>query len=351
MFGFLTTRNKTASTIKPLSISMGEPAGVGAECLFKSWLARGPHQLPPFFLVGDAAFVQKQANALHLSVPIKTITDISQVSDVFNHALPVYNLKLNTEVKPGLADPSNASVVLESIKQATQFVLDGTASAIVTLPIHKSTLYQSGFGFAGHTEFLTSLCNTNKSTVMMLEIEGLRVALSTIHVSLKDAIGKITTSLIVNQALTVERAMRHMFGIQKPRIAIAALNPHAGENGAMGLEEIEIISPAVEQLRERGIVVTGPHPADTMFHKNARAQYDCAICLYHDQGLIPIKTLDFHGGVNITLGLPIVRTSPDHGTAFDIAGKGVADPTSLIAAIKRAEGLSMAWATYKQSKA
>ncbi|NDE90145.1 MAG: 4-hydroxythreonine-4-phosphate dehydrogenase PdxA [Alphaproteobacteria bacterium] len=351
MFKFLKLKPTVSRNQKPISISMGEPAGIGAECLFKSWLARRTFNLPAFFLVGDAKFTAKQARALHLPVPIKAIAHPSEADAVFDHALPVYALPLNADVKPGMADPSNASVVLDSIKIATGFVLSGDASAIVTLPIHKSTLYQSGFSFPGHTEYLASLCNSTKATVMMLEIEGLRVALCTIHVSLKDAIGKITTSLIVNQTLTVERAMRHMFGIQKPRIAIAALNPHAGEQGAMGLEEIEVITPAVEQLKERGINVSGPYPADTMFHPGARAQYDCAICLYHDQGLIPIKTLDFHGGVNITLGLPIVRTSPDHGTALDIAGKGVADPASLIAALKRAENLSSAWAAYKIAKA
>ncbi|MDX1923401.1 MAG: 4-hydroxythreonine-4-phosphate dehydrogenase PdxA [Alphaproteobacteria bacterium] len=339
------------SNQKPISVSMGEPAGIGAEVLFKSWLARRNTHIPPFFLVGDPEFTDAQAKALNMFVPVEKIEHPSQANAVFNRALPVYPLELETEVKPGIADPANAGAVLDSIKIATKFVMDGDASAIVTLPIHKSTLYQSGFGFAGHTEYLTSLCNTTKATVMMLEIDTLRVALSTIHVSLKDAIDKITTSLIVNQTLTVERSLRHMFGIAKPRIAIAALNPHAGEHGAMGLEEIEIIIPAIEQLRERGIDISGPHPADTMFHKNARAQYDCAICLYHDQGLIPIKTLDFHGGVNITLGLPIVRTSPDHGTAFDIAGKGVADPASLIAALKRAEGLAIARAAYKTVKA
>ncbi len=351
MFSWLKPQSRTIQNQKPISISMGEPAGIGIECLFKSWLARDAQSLPPFFLVGDVEFTNAQAKALRLSVPVQSITHPSEANAVFAKALPVYPLQLNADVKPGQADPANASAVLDSIKLATQFVLDGEASAIVTLPIHKRTLYQSGFSFPGHTEYLTSLCDTTKATVMMLEIEGLRVALSTIHVSLKDAIGKITTSLIVNQALTVERAMRHMFGIARPRLAVAALNPHAGEHGAMGLEEIEIITPAIEQLSERGISVTGPHPADTMFHAKARAQYDCAICLYHDQGLIPIKTLDFHGGVNITLGLPIVRTSPDHGTAFDIAGKGVADPASLIAAIKRAQELAAARQAYKIAKA
>lgn len=351
MLGLFKSKPAIIRSAKPISISMGEPAGIGAECLFKAWRVRHEQTLPAFFLVGDIEFTTAQAKALQLNIPVQPITSPGEATAVFAKALPIYPLKLNSDVKPGMADPVNASVVLDSIKLATQFVLDEKACALVTLPIHKSTLYKSGFGFAGHTEYLTSLCNSSKLTVMMLEIQGLRVALSTIHVSLKDAIGKISTSLIVSQSLTVERALRHMFGITKPRLAIAALNPHAGEHGAMGLEEIEIIMPAIEQLRERGINVSGPHPADTLFHAGARAQYDCAVCLYHDQGLIPIKTLDFHGGVNITLGLPIVRTSPDHGTAFDIAGKGIADPASLITAIKRAEQLAQARAAYKAAKA
>lgn len=348
MFNWL-KHTKAATHQKPIAISMGEPAGIGMECLFKTWLQRSALELPPFFVVGDADFIARQAKDLRLPVPVQILAQVSDATSFFEATLPVMPLEMNSAIKPGVPDPANSAFVLESIKRATQHVLSGEASAIVTLPIHKSTLYQSGFHFAGHTEYLASLCNTGKATVMMLEIEGLRVALSTIHLSLKDAIGKISTSLIVNQALTVDRAMRQMFGIQSPRLAMAALNPHAGENGALGLEEIEIIIPAIEQLQSRGVDMKGPYPADTMFHAGARAQYDCAICLYHDQGLIPIKTLDFHGGVNITLGLPIVRTSPDHGTAFDIAGKGIANPASLIAAIKRASALSRSWAASKNA--
>lgn len=338
MLGWFRSRQTTQKISKPIVFSMGEPAGIGSECLLKTWALRGG--LPPFFVVGDAAHYKEQAKNLRLSVPIQEIKTPEEASAVFTEALPVLHMPLNDAVKAGTPAPSNAAVVLESIKVATQTVLDGKAQALVTLPIHKSTLYHSGFQFAGHTEFLTSLCNTNKPTVMMLEVQGLRVALSTVHVSLKDAIEKITTSLIVNNGLTVERSLRNMFGISKPRLAVAALNPHAGEQGALGLEEIEIIEPAIEQLKSRGLHVTGPHPADTLFHARMRETYDCALCLYHDQGLIPIKTLDFYGGVNITLGLPIVRTSPDHGTAFDIAGKGLANPESTIAALKRAHELT-----------
>lgn len=335
---------------KPIAISMGEPAGIGSEILLKSWLMRG-EGIPPFFVVGDAQHYKAQGAQLRLSVPIQEIATPEEALSVFARALPVLQLPLNEAVKPGTAQPANAAVVLESIRMATQFALSGKASAVVTLPIHKSTLYHSGFQFAGHTEFLANLCNSNKPTVMMLEVPGLRVALSTVHLSLKEAIGKITSTLIVNAAVTVDKALRNQFGIEKPRLAVAALNPHAGEQGALGLEEIEIIEPAIEQLQGRGMLVSGPYPADTLFHAAQRQNYDCAICLYHDQGLIPIKTLDFYGGVNITLGLPIVRTSPDHGTAFDIAGKGVANPTSLIAALKRAHALSANGALKKNSAA
>lgn len=329
---------------KPVILSMGEPAGIGIECLLKCWLARKEQDLPVFVLAGDAEDVARQAKHLKLSVPMKEIKNISESAEVFPNHLPVLPVKLKSASAFGKPDPVNAPQVLESIKTGTQLALSGETAALITLPVHKSTLYHSGFSFAGHTEYLASLCNSSKPTVMMLEIEGLRVALSTIHLSLKEALTKISTSLITGQAITVERSLRQMFRIKKPRLVVAALNPHAGEQGALGLEEIEIIQPAVEQLQERGFDVKGPYPADTLFHPGMRKTYDCAICLYHDQGLIPIKTLDFHGGVNITLGLPIVRTSPDHGTAFDIAGQAKANPKSVMAAIKRAAELSDALA-------
>jgi 4-hydroxythreonine-4-phosphate dehydrogenase len=346
---FRQKEEKPPSSAKPIALSMGEPSGIGIECLLKSWQAREEEKLPPFFVVADADDVARQAKHLRLSVPTRVIAHPEEAASVFQDALPILPLKLNSKVTFGKPDPANAALVQDSIKIATELVIAKKALALVTLPIHKSTLYHSGFAFAGHTEYLASLCNSTKSTVMMLEVPGLRVALSTVHLSLKDALEKISTNLITGHALVVERALRQMFSIEKPRLAVAALNPHAGEQGALGLEEIEIITPAIEQLRERGIQVTGPHPADTMFHEAMRATYDCAICLYHDQGLIPIKTLDFHGGVNITLGLPIVRTSPDHGTAFDIAGRGKANAASVIRAIKRAEMLAAAWA--KEQKA
>lgn len=340
MLGLFRATKTDNATQKPLAVSMGEPAGIGMECLYKAWLQRSTLKLPPFFVIADPTNMQQQANALGMDIKIGVIGDAEEASALFADRLPVIPLALKKPVSFGKPHPENATLVLESIKQGVEYVQNNIASALVTLPIHKSTLYQSGFHFAGHTEYLASLCNTQKSTVMMLEIPELRVALSTVHLSLKEAINSINASHITAQARVVERALRDMFGIDKPRIAVAALNPHAGEGGAMGLEEIEILEPAIENLRERGMAISGPRPADTLFHKAARASYDCALCLYHDQGLIPIKTLDFYGGVNITLGLPIVRTSPDHGTAFDIAGLNRANPESLIRAIKRAAELA-----------
>lgn len=328
--------------IKPIAVSMGEPAGIGAECLLKSWQQRDKYGLAPFFVVGDPAAWAAVAEALHLPVPIMPVTGAAMAAMVFGEALPVLPLPLAAPVQLGMPDARNAPMVLASIEQSLALVRQGAAAALVTLPIHKSTLYQAGFRFPGHTEFLASLCNpaTPYHTVMLLEIPGLRVALSTVHLALKDALHQITTARIVENGLTVARSLRQHFGIASPRLAVAALNPHAGENGALGREEIEIIRPAIEQLQARGVLATGPWPSDTLFHAEARAQYDCALCLYHDQGLIPIKTLDFHGGVNITLGLPIIRTSPDHGTALDIASNGCANPASLIAALQRAGQLA-----------
>lgn len=340
MFGFFRPSKNDVAPQKPLAISMGEPAGIGMECLFKAWQQREEAHLPTFFVIADPANMHQQAQAMGLDVKLGVIGEATEASRVCATKIPVLPLALKKGVSFGKPQPENAALVLESIKTAVDLVQKNEASALVTLPIHKSTLYQSGFHFAGHTEYLASLCGTGDSTIMMLEIPELRVALSTVHMSLKDAIRSINASLIASQARIVERALREQFGIEKPRLAVAALNPHAGEGGAMGLEEIEIIEPVIDNLRERGMRISGPWPADTLFHKDARQNYDCALCLYHDQGLIPIKTLDFYGGVNITLGLPIVRTSPDHGTAFAIAGKTKANPKSLIRAMVRAAELA-----------
>lgn len=328
-----------ASLSRPIAVSMGEPAGIGVECALKTWAARKKHALQPFFILGDPAHLQAQAKLFGLHIPLHEILRVEETLSVFAQALPVLPLHLHTPSKPGAPDPANGSPVIDSIRKATELTLKGEAVAMVTLPIHKSVLYQSGFQFPGHTEFLAELCKA-PDTVMMLEVPELRVALTSVHLSLKEAIAKLSTARIVEKALIVDRSLRQFFGFSAPRIAVAGLNPHAGEQGAMGLEEIEIIIPAIEQLRARGVQVSGPHPPDTMFSAGVRETYDCALCHYHDQGLIPVKTLDFYGGINITLGLPILRTSPDHGTALDIAGQNKANPSSVIAALKRAVELA-----------
>jgi 4-hydroxythreonine-4-phosphate dehydrogenase len=325
---------------RPIAVSMGEPAGIGVECALKAWHARKQYGLQPFFLIADPQNIKEQAKRLGLNTPLREIANPEEAIGAFSKTLPILPLSLQTHSTPGKPDPTNAGPVIESIRKATGFALKGQAAAVVTLPIHKNMLYQSGFSFPGHTEFLANLCQVPE-TVMMLEVTGLRVALSTVHLSLKDAIAKLSVPLIVSRAMIINQSLRNYFGIEKPRIALAALNPHAGENGAMGMEEIEIIMPAIKQLRSRGIEVTDPYPADSMFHAAMRNTYDCALCHYHDQGLIPIKTLDFFGGVNITLGLPILRTSPDHGTALDIAGQNKANPSSVINALKRASQLAL----------
>jgi 4-hydroxythreonine-4-phosphate dehydrogenase len=267
-------------------------------------------------------------------VPVREIFGAGEAAGVFGAALPVLAERLAVPVVAGRPNGANAAAVIASIERAVRLVQAGEASAVVTNPIAKSVLYSAGFRYPGHTEFLGALTGCDLP-VMMLANDFLRVVPVTVHVSLRDALEMLTTTLIVDTALVVAEAMRRA-GIAAPRLGIAGLNPHAGEDGAMGSEEARIIAPAMQQLRAAGIEVRGPYPPDTMFTPAARAGYDVAICMYHDQALIPLKTLDVASGVNVTLGLPIVRTSPDHGTAFDIAGKGVADPSSLIAALRLA---------------
>jgi 4-hydroxythreonine-4-phosphate dehydrogenase len=250
--------------------------------------------------------------------------------------LPVLPIHLAAPAPPGRPDPANAPAVIASIERATALALDGEAGAVVTNPINKAALYAAGFAHPGHTEFLAALTGVSGQEVMMLAAPALRVVPVSVHISLRDAIAMLDTDRIVAAARTTAAALQRDFGIAAPRLAIAGLNPHAGEQGALGCEDAEIVAPAVAILRAEGIDATGPYPPDTMFTEQARAQYDAAICMYHDQALIPLKTLDMHHGVNVTLGLPIVRTSPDHGTAYDIAGTGRADATSLIAALKMA---------------
>jgi 4-hydroxythreonine-4-phosphate dehydrogenase len=324
--------------IKPLALSLGEPAGIGPDITIAAWLRRDDAQLPPFYLRGDRDCIARRAQALGVEIPL-TDVGIEDVPAAFAQALPVVATGHPATAAPGKPDATSAAAAIAAIRLAVDDVRSGRASAIVTNPIAKSVLYQAGFAHPGHTEFLAELARDEGATpqpVMMLWCPSLSVVPVTIHVSLRDAIAQLTTELIVSTARIVVRDLQNRLGIAAPRLAIAGLNPHAGEDGSLGTEDRSIVAPAVEILRRDGIDARGPLPADTMFHAAARKRYDCAICMYHDQALIPIKTIAFDEGVNVTLGLPFVRTSPDHGTAFDIAGTGRADPSSLIAALKLA---------------
>jgi 4-hydroxythreonine-4-phosphate dehydrogenase len=312
---------------------MGDPAGIGGELTVRAWQAL--HRDGPCFVALDDP--QRLTG-----VPIVEVASPDAARAVFADALPVLPIRLASPARPGHPDKANARAVIASIERAAALCLAGEASGMVTNPINKAALYDAGFAYPGHTEFLAELTGARGKQIMMLASPDLRVVPVTVHASLRDSIGMLTTEAIVAAARTTAAALRRDFGIARPRLAIAGLNPHAGEQGALGDEETTIIAPALVALRADGIDVSGPWPPDTMFTRTARARYDAAICMYHDQALIPLKTLDMDHGVNVTLGLPIVRTSPDHGTAYDIAGKGIADPSSLIAAIQLAAELAHA---------
>jgi 4-hydroxythreonine-4-phosphate dehydrogenase len=320
---------------KPLALTSGEPAGIGPDIALAAWLRRDELNLPPFYLVADRDFLADRAHRLGLAVELADSSPEDALA-TFAKALPVVPAGKPATAEPGTPDASSADAALSSIRRAVADVMAGKAAAVVTNPIAKNVLYRAGFGHPGHTEFLAELAARNgvaPQPVMMLWSPELAVVPVTIHVSLREALALLTTDLIVSTARIVVADMKARFGIVSPRLAVSGLNPHAGEDGTLGTEDIEIVAPAVEILRGEGIDVRGPLPADTLFHKAARPTYDCAICMYHDQALIPIKTIAFEDAVNVTLGLPFVRTSPDHGTAFDIAGSGRANPSSLIAAL------------------
>jgi 4-hydroxythreonine-4-phosphate dehydrogenase len=317
---------------QPLALTMGDPAGIGAEITLAAWASGRVAR--PFFLIGDPAHLAPLA--ARAGVPLTEIADPDAAMSAFTTGLPVLPIALPFLAAPGRPDPANALAVVASIDRAVALVQAGAAAAVVTNPINKKALKDgAGFAFPGHTEYLAHLCGAGRP-VMMLVSPELRVVPVTIHIALAEVPGALTAALIEETARVTASALVRDFGIARPRLAVAGLNPHAGEQGAMGREEIEIIAPAVERLREEGLEIAGPLPADTMFHAEARARYDVALTMYHDQGLIPLKALDFVRGVNVTLGLPIIRTSPDHGTAYDIAGTGKADPTSLIEALNLA---------------
>jgi len=328
----------------PLALTLGDPAGIGPEIVVKAW--RELRQSgPPFLVVGDA---QSLASASGGGASIlKRVIAPSEALEAFPHALPVLDLPLRSPVVAGQPSAAAAPAIIQWIETAVGLALSGAVAGVVTAPIAKAPLYEAGFKFPGHTEFLGELTASEsfegaRGPVMMLIAGGLRVALVTVHAPIAKVSGLLSVNAIVNAGRVTAEALRRDFGIARPRLAVAALNPHAGESGGIGREEIEIVAPAVRALEDLGIDASGPHPADTLFPDAMRASYDAAICLYHDQALIPVKMLDFWGGVNVTLGLPIVRTSPDHGTAFDIAGRGLARPDSLIAAIRLADQLAKA---------
>jgi len=319
---------------------MGEPAGVGPEIIAAAWRALKDGGRP-FAVVGDAALMRAHG------VPVQTIPTAAEAAPAFARAVPVLDSPLPAPVTPGRPEAANAGVVADWIEQAVSLALSGEVAGLVTAPIAKAPLYAAGFRFPGHTEFIAELTADApfagvRGPVMMLTAKDLRACLVTIHVALAEVPQLVTAERVSRTARVVHEAMQRDFGIARPRLALAALNPHAGESGALGLEEIEVLAPAAAALRREGITITDPLPADTLFHEAARATYDAVLCLYHDQALIPVKTLDFWGGVNATLGLPVVRTSPDHGVGFDIAGKGVARADSLIAAIALAGEMAAA---------
>lgn len=329
----------------PLALTLGEPAGIGPDLTIQLWRRRVELRLPVFYLIADPEFIRQRARVLGVDVTLSVVTP-TQAAKTFGRALPIVALDASITASPGAPDASSAPAAIASIRRAVADVLAGNAAAMVTNPVAKNVLYRSGFAEPGHTEFLAKLVQeaTGKSArpVMMLWSPELAVVPVTIHLPFKDVVTRLTSDLVVETGRIVARDLTARFGISRPRIAVAGLNPHAGEEGALGEEDGAVVAPAVKQLQAEGIDAIGPLPADSLFHERARATYDVALCMYHDQALIPIKTLAFDHAVNVTLGLPFVRTSPDHGTAFDIAGTGTADPSSLVAALTLAARLSTA---------
>ncbi|CAN7764941.1 4-hydroxythreonine-4-phosphate dehydrogenase PdxA [Mesorhizobium sp. LjNodule214] len=330
-------------TDAPLALSVGDPSGVGPEIAIAAWQAGDSAGVPPFYLLADPALIAARARQIGASVAIaETIPE--QAARIFHRVLPVVPLDAAQIDRPGRPDKANAAGTIEAIDRAVADCLGGHAAAVVTCPIAKKPLYDAGFRFPGHTEYLAHLATLHTGAevtpVMLIAGPELRTVPVTIHIPLSEVPKALTTELIVATARITAADLESRFGIARPRLAIAGLNPHAGEGGSMGLEDLRIIRPAVDQLRAEGIDAFGPLPADTLFHAHARAGYDVALCMYHDQALIPAKALAFDEAVNVTLGLPFIRTSPDHGTAFDIAGQGIARADSLIAALRLARRLA-----------
>lgn len=323
-------------TSAPLAVSLGDPAGIGPELIAEAWARRETERLPAFFVCGGARLLANAAGSRGLSVPIHPIATPGEAAGVFPDALPVIG-ELDGTWSPGEPDAEGATLAMNSLAAAVGYAVGGDAAAVVTGPVAKARLAQVGFHHPGQTEYVASRCGVaSQDAVMMLAGPQLRTIPLTVHVALARVPAMLSVDLVRRRARIAAAALRRDFGIANPRIAVAALNPHAGEGGRFGNEEARVIAPAIEALRAEGVAASGPHPADALFAPHARGEYDVALCLYHDQALIPLKTLDFDSGVNVTLGLPIVRTSPDHGTAFDIAGRNRARPGAMIAAIRTA---------------
>jgi 4-hydroxythreonine-4-phosphate dehydrogenase len=331
--------------VQPLALTLGEPAGIGPDLAVAVWRRRAELDLPRFYLIADPDFVRRRAERLNLEVPIATVTPAAAAA-AFPSALPVVDLDVAVSAEPGRPDRSSAPAAIASLRRAVADVLSGAATAVVTSPVAKNVLYSWGFAEPGQTEFLATLAQETtgkwQRPVMMLWSPELAVVPVTTHLPLREIFAHLSTELVIETGRIVARDLAGRFRIPRPRLAVAGLNPHAGEEGTLGEEDRAIVAPAVARLKADGIDVRGPLPADSLFHRRARASYDAALCMYHDQALIPIKTLAFDHAVNVTLGLPFVRTSPDHGTAFDIAGTGTADATSLVAALRLAARLAIA---------
>jgi 4-hydroxythreonine-4-phosphate dehydrogenase len=337
--------DRISAAVAPLAVTMGDPAGIGLEIAVKAWAGRASRPVPRFALYADPAAVTACASRFGVPLAVAEVASPRAAAAAFDTALPIVAVTLAELPKPGKPSSRNAAAVVEAIDRAAAAVVSGEAGGLVTNPIAKSVLYGIGFRHPGHTEYLAHLSarltsGVEPQPVMMLAGGGLRVVPLTVHVPLANVPQLVTAALIHHTVVTLVAALRRDFGIEQPRIAVAGLNPHAGESGTIGREDAEVIAPAIRQLVAEGYGVTGPHSADTLFHAAARARYDAAVAMYHDQALIPLKTLAFETGVNVTLGLPFVRTSPDHGTAFDIAGTGQASAESLIAALDVADAMA-----------
>lgn len=327
----------------PLALTLGDPAGVGPDIALLAYAARSQEVIPPFVLLGDEAVLTQRADALGLSVTIAPVASPKEALAVFDKVLPLLPIDVAGPVVPGHPSVDAMDAVRQSIETAVALVRRGQARGVVTNPVSKAHLYEAGFAFPGHTEYLAALASGGDVPllpVMMLVAGPFKVVPTTIHIPLKDVSQALTPDLLRETIEITDRDLRRFFGYERPRLAVSGLNPHAGEGGSLGREEVEIISPVIAALTDAGLDVSGPHPADTLFHAAARERYDAAVCMYHDQALVPFKTLAFDEGVNVTLGLPFVRTSPDHGTAFDIAGTGAANPRSLIEALHLAAEMS-----------